>query len=60
MDGMLTDCKLTQKNPIRPVPITSHTPTLIFFKKRHFDRNYSCAGVLSSYDLSRKIKKMSN
>ena len=29
------------KNPIRPVPITSHTPTLIFFKKRHFDRNYS-------------------
>lgn len=29
------------KKPIRPVPITSHTPTLIFFKKRHFDRNYS-------------------
>ena len=29
------------KNPIRPVPITSHTPTLIFFKKRDFDRNYS-------------------
>ena len=29
------------KNPIRPVPITAHTPTLIFFKKRHFDRNYS-------------------
>lgn len=29
------------KNPIRPVPITSHTPTLIFFKKRHFGRNYS-------------------
>ena len=29
------------KNPIRPVPIASHTPTLIFFKKRHFDRNYS-------------------
>ena len=29
------------KNPIRPVPTTFHTPTLIFFKKRHFGRNYS-------------------
>ena len=41
------------KNPIRPVPITSHTPTLIFFKKRHFDRNYSvhhCGLTLSKME----------